>query len=161
MLSLIERALPRPLHRRALQIAYRVRHRWRKIRKARIAGCSVVISDLGGQVLLLRHSYGPAVWALPGGGLKRGENPADAAKREVLEEVGIELGRVHAIGKIEEVISGAPHVAHVFAAVSDRHPRPDEREVVEARFFPPHSLPEPLGEATRRRLAFWREHSGR
>ena len=36
-------------------------------------------------------------------------------------------------------------------------PRPDGREIVEARFFPLHSLPEPMLDRTRERLAAWQK----
>jgi ADP-ribose pyrophosphatase YjhB (NUDIX family) len=148
--------LPAALHRMALPLAHTVRHRWRRWRKTPIAGVSVIITNLGGDVLLLKHSYGPAVWSLPGGGLGKGEDPLAAARREVREELGVELARIEPVGMLEEVLSGSPHTAHIFAAVCDQRPRPDGREVIEARFFPSHSLPEPLGETTRARIAVWR-----
>lgn len=148
--------LPAPLHRALLPLAHHVRHYWRRWRKTPIAGVSVVITNLGGDVLLLKHSYGPDVWALPGGGLKPGEDPAAAARREVLEELGLTLARIEPVAVIEEEISGAPHTAHLFAAICDQHPRPDQREILVARFFPSHSLPEPLGRITRTRIAAWR-----
>lgn len=151
--------IPASLHRALLPLAHAVRHRWRVWRKTPLAGCSVIITDLNDQVLLLRHSYGPKVWALPGGGLNRDEAPEAAALREVREELGITLGNLRALGTIEEVISGAPHTAYLFAGSAAEHPEPDQREIIEARFFPAHSLPEPLGDLTRRRLQIWRERS--
>jgi len=148
--------LPAPLHRALLPLAHLVRHYWRRLRGAPIAGVSVIITNLNGDVLLLKHSYGPEVWGLPGGGLKPGEDPFAAAHREVCEEIGITLARIEAIGVIEEVISGAPHTAHLFAATCDQRPKPDRREIIEARFFPSHSLPEPLGRITRARIEAWR-----
>ena len=148
--------LPASLHRAALPIAATLRHRWRKWRKTPLAGCAVVITNLSGEVLLLRHSYGPKVWALPGGGLGKDEDPEDAARREVAEELGLTLGRVDALGVVEEVISGCPHTGHLFASLTNQWPKPDGREVLEARFFPAHSLPEPLGDVTRRRIEAWR-----
>ena len=44
-----------------------------------IAGVSVIVTNLSGDVLLLKHSYGPDVWGLPGGGLGKGEDPQAAA----------------------------------------------------------------------------------
>lgn len=148
--------LPASLHRLALPLAHRIRHRWRRWRGRPIAGVSVIITNLAGDVLLLKHSYGPDVWGLPGGGLARDEDPAAAARREVREELGIELARIEAIGTIEEELSGSPHTAHLFTATCDRQPRPDRREILEARFFPSHSLPEPLGTTTRARIAAWK-----
>lgn len=148
--------LPAPLHRALLPLAHRVRHNWRRWRKTPITGVSVVITNLGGDVLLLKHSYGPKVWGLPGGGLGRGEDPAAAAQREVREELGLTLSRIDAVAVIEEVISGAPHTAYLFSAVCNQQPKPDRREITEARFFPSHSLPEPLGRITRARIDAWR-----
>ncbi len=148
--------LPASLHRALMPLAHAVRHRWRRWRKTPIAGVSVIVTNLSGDVLLLKHSYGPAVWSLPGGGLGKGEDPLAAARREVREELGVELARIEPVGLLEEVLSGSPHTAHIFAAVCDQRPRPDGREVIEARFFPSHSLPEPLGTTTRARIAVWR-----
>jgi hypothetical protein len=61
--------LPAPIHRALLPLAHGLRHRWRKWRGVRLRGCSVVITYAAGDVLLLRHSYGPELWALPGGGI--------------------------------------------------------------------------------------------
>ena len=148
--------LPASLHRALLPLAHRVRHVWRRWRKAPIAGVSVIVTNISGDVLLLKHSYGPDVWSLPRGGLGKGEDPLEAARREVREDLGLELPRIEAIGTLEEELSGSPHTAHLFAATCDRQPRPDGREVVLARFFPSHSLPEPLGRHTRARIAAWR-----
>lgn len=148
--------LPAPLHRALMPLAHLLRERWWRWRKAPIMGVSVILTNLSGHVLLLRHSYGEKVWSLPGGGLKRGEDPLEAARREVREELGIELARLEPVAILEEVLSGAPHSAHIFTGVCDRSPQPDRREVIEARFFLSHSLPEPLGRITRERLAAWR-----
>lgn len=152
----MQRLIPAPLHRALMPLAHFVRHRWRRWRKVPIAGVSVIVTNLGGDVLLLRHSYGPGEWSLPGGGLGRGEDPLEAARREVREELSVALARIELVATLEEVLSGSPHTAHVFTGVCDSQPRPDRREVIEARFFPSHSLPEPLGETTRKRIAVWR-----
>lgn len=156
MLRLIERLIPAGLHRAGLRLAFRVRHHWRRWRKAPINGCNVILTDLRGDILLLRHSYGPDNWSLPGGGVDRGESPLEALKRELDEELGLAPAKLKPIGELRGEISGSPHTMHLFEAVIDRRPRPDNREVVEARFFPSHSLPEPIAEATRRALAHWR-----
>ncbi|MEM9310791.1 MAG: NUDIX domain-containing protein [Pseudomonadota bacterium] len=149
--------LPAPVHRALLPIAHSLRHRWRVWRGTPLRGCSVVITNLSGDVLLLRHSYGPQGWALPGGGIGRVEAPEAAARREVQEELGLSPSTWETLGVCEEEISGSPHTAYLFTAMADAHPKPDGREVLEARFFPSHSLPEPLGQLTRNRLDIWRK----
>lgn len=157
MLHLIERLLPAPIHRALLPLAHKVRHRWRKWRGVPIAGVSVAITNAEGELLLLRHSYGPKVWALPGGGLKPGEDPLECAAREVMEELGITLSALRKVAQLEEELSGSPHTAHLFTGSTDAMPQPDQREVTEARFFVPDNLPEPLGAVTPRRIAVWKE----
>ncbi|MGY6551348.1 MAG: NUDIX domain-containing protein [Erythrobacter sp.] len=149
--------LPAALHRALLPLAHSVRHHWRRWRKAPIAGVNVIITNRAGEVLLLRHSYGADVWALPGGGMGRGEDPQAAARREMREELDLALGTLERLAVIEEVISGSPHTAHLFAATTDAAPRPDGREIIEARFFAANDLPRQLGRTTAARLALWRE----
>lgn len=148
--------IPRSLHRVALRTAHALRHRWRKLAKVHLAGVSVFVTDLDGRLLLVRHSYGPGGWALPGGGMGRRESPEDAAAREVAEEVGCRIEGARVLEKLEETLSGSPHTAWLVAARTMDRPRPDRREIVEARFFPTHSLPEPLTRLTRARIAAWR-----
>ena len=161
MLHLIIRLVPPPVHRALLPLAYRVRQRWRRWRKAPIYGSNVILTDLRGDLLLLRHSYGPQGWCLPGGGVGRKEDPARAALRELEEELRLSPPNLASVGAIEGRISGSPHTMYLFEAVIDQQPRPDRREVMDARFFPLHSLPEPLGETTRQALTVWREKRSR
>ena len=114
------------------------------------------VTDLQGRLLLVRHSYGPQGWALPGGGMGRKEDALEAARREVAEEVGCVLEGARVLECIAEEISGSPHTAWLVAGKTRDHPRPDRREIVEARFFPVHSLPEPLTRLTRSRVETWR-----
>ncbi|GAB3269676.1 NUDIX domain-containing protein [Microbacterium sp. MEC084] len=57
----------------------------------RVAAYCVIVDDED-RVLLSRWIEGrvPA-WSMPGGGLEPGEDPADAARREVWEETGYEV----------------------------------------------------------------------
>lgn len=119
----------------------------------------MILTNADGHILFVRHSYGPKVWALPGGGLDRGETPADAAKREIYEEMGCHLTTVVPVGTIAETISGSPHLAHIFTASTSQQPVPDQREILEARFFPEHALPRPMGRLTCQRLTLWQKHS--
>jgi 8-oxo-dGTP diphosphatase len=57
-----------------------------------IVGVGVVVWH-GEQVLLVRRGKPPRVghWSLPGGAQQLGETVADAARREVMEEAGLEV----------------------------------------------------------------------
>jgi len=147
--------LPPAFHRLLLRVAYRVRHHWRHATKRPLAGVTVIALDGAGHVLLVRHSYGPDVWALPGGGLGRGEAPEQAAVREIREELGCGLTDLEKVATVTETISGAPHTGNLFAGMLDGLPQPDGREVIEAQFFPIDALPENLSAPTRRRIQQW------
>lgn len=153
-----ERLVPAPIHRALLPLVHKVRHRWRQWRKVELNGCCVIITNPADEVLLLRHSYGPKVWAFPGGGIGKREEPRDAALREMREELGLELETIELVGVMRETISGSTHTAYVFTAMTDQTPKPDQREIVEARFFALDTLPEPLGRVTAPRLALWRDY---
>lgn len=147
------------LFRIGLNIAHELRHRWRRWRKVHLQGVSMVARDIEGRLLFVRLSYAEAGWSFPGGGAGRGEAMRDAAVRELAEETGCGANAVRALGAFEETVSGSPHTAHIFTCITDDPPRPDGREVVEARFFPLHSLPHPMTARTQARLEFWRERS--
>ena len=90
--------IPAPLHRTLYRVADRLRRQWWRVRRPRRASVVVAAFDADGRVLLVRHSYGPPVWALPGGGIGRNEEPAAGAAREFREELGCELVDIRALG---------------------------------------------------------------
>lgn len=49
-----------------------------------------VIRNMQGEILLVKPNYRDG-WLLPGGSAEAGESPKDACRREVLEEVGLDL----------------------------------------------------------------------
>jgi ADP-ribose pyrophosphatase YjhB (NUDIX family) len=51
-----------------------------------------VITDARGRVLLLKHRFRPgAGWGMPGGFMEAGEQPDDTLRRELREEIGMEV----------------------------------------------------------------------
>ncbi len=155
------RLIPKPLLHAAYKAAFRVRNVVRRLTGRTQDGASVIAQDLEGRILLIRHSYGPEGWALPGGGVKRGEDPVAAAARELREETGCAAFNLTRLRVVQEELSQAPHTEYVYHCTVDEMPRPDGTEIVEARFFPLHSLPEPLLERTRERLTVWQRSKGR
>ena len=106
------------------------------------AGAMCVIERDDGALLLVRQAY-RANWTWPGGLLQRGEKAADAARREVAEEVGLEI-EVQG----EPLILVDTDVRRVYIAFRARvrppvpeHVEPASGEILEARWFPPHLLP--------------------
>ncbi|MBC8030836.1 MAG: NUDIX domain-containing protein [Pyrinomonadaceae bacterium] len=51
-----------------------------------------IITDNEGRVLLLKHRFRPSPgWGIPGGFIEKGEQPEDALRRELREEVELEV----------------------------------------------------------------------
>ncbi len=64
--------------------------RWRQARFS--AGVAGVVLNTGGQVLLVEHVFHPHTpWGLPGGWVDRYEDPAEALRREMQEELALKV----------------------------------------------------------------------
>jgi 8-oxo-dGTP pyrophosphatase MutT (NUDIX family) len=127
------------LWRLALRAAYRGLLLWWWVARPRITGVHVAVWHEG-RVLLVRNSYRRAR-GLPAGRLRRGEPLAEAAARELREEVAIALDPA-ALRYAGEWIARAFHVedhGHVFECVLSAPPHPvvDRREVVDAGWESP------------------------
>lgn len=147
--------IPAPLHRSGLRLAHAARKLWWRVRRPRFSGVRVLALDADGGVLLIRHSYGSGKWMLPGGGLTRGEDALAGAARELFEETACRLAQPVLVEEVEEPLSGATNCVSVVAGWTADAPRPDAREVLEARFFALDRLPEAMPEDQRARLPRW------
>ncbi len=63
------------------------------------AGVGIGVLDSGDRVLALERYDFPGAWQLPQGGLEEGEEPEDAARRELWEETGIRWDQVQLLGE--------------------------------------------------------------
>ncbi|HEX6596281.1 MAG TPA: NUDIX hydrolase [Acidimicrobiales bacterium] len=123
-------------------------------------GAICVIERADGALLLIRHSYKPA-WGFPGGFLKRGESPHDAARRETREEVGVDVVLDEPPTVVVE--AGVRRVDVIFTGRSaggsaEDSPSPRSPEILEARWFLPTELPELQEEAVSALVELGRSH---
>jgi ADP-ribose pyrophosphatase len=107
---------------------------------------SVVIAPItdDGRVMLVRqyrHAVGRALWELPAGSLKDGEDPEKAAIRECHEEVGLIPTRVERLGSFFPTPGYCDEEMIFYKAARLREPgegdeaHPDEDEDIEATAF--------------------------
>ena len=109
-------------------------------------GAVVIVPLLDdGRVVMIRqyrHATGKVLWELPAGLLEKGEEPACAARRELVEEVGYEVGELALLFSTYLSPGFSSELAYVFVARGLRK--------VEARTQPDESIrvaEMPLGEA--------------
>jgi len=143
------------LHWFALQVYRRLpvqarRRVVRAIAPAYTVGSICVIERSDGALLLVRLSYRNN-WGLPGGLLKRSETPADAARREVMEESGLAVDLVgdpavvvdEVAQRVDVVFRAQPAAGADTTAVHTSSP-----EIVEVAWFAPDELPDLQFEAS-------------
>ncbi|MFE5678399.1 NUDIX domain-containing protein [Streptomyces erythrochromogenes] len=133
----------------------------RASRPKALTAASVLFTDADGRILLVQPAYGRTDrWNLPGGGIDSdlGEIPRAAARREVHEELGLDLapGRLLAVnwshkpGRPARIrflydggVLGAPDLARI---------RLDPTELLQWRTVPPEELPALVKGALRRQI---------
>jgi len=107
----------------------------------KVVACTIPVRD--GRVLLTRRAIEPArgLWTFPGGYVDWGEDVAEAARRETLEEVSLPVQLDALVGLYS--YPGTPVVVAVFQAAipPDIEPVPSATEVAEIGYFAPGDIP--------------------
>lgn len=136
------RRLREPVLRLVFRVGYRVLRVYWLFARPRKRGVKCVIAR-GEDVLLVRHTYGRRhQWELPGGGVKRGESPLEAARREIKEELGLELNDWSFLGDLFFRLDGKRDTLSCFRIeVGDLRLSPDAAEIAETRWFNRAGLP--------------------
>src|SRR5690606_21330358 len=132
LVKFVYRALPGSVRLRAV----------RAVQSKFTASAAAMVFNDEGEVLLLQHAMRPfSAWALPGGFIDRGEQPATAIRRELMEEAGIELAEL----KMYRVRTIRSHVEILFTARCSDEASVSSSEIVELGWFRPSDFPEGLG----------------
>ncbi len=129
---------------------YRLRRRWRLARRARryaagrllLAG-GVITDDRGRILLLHRSTPSTRQWETPGGKIDGRERPELAARRELREELGVEVSVVSDMG-LHDIVSGGTEMSYALFEVRVLHGSPAVMEpdrFDELRYFAWSELP--------------------
>ncbi len=104
----------------------------------------IIIETSGGIVLIERRNE-PLGWALPGGFVDYGEMLEDAARREALEETGMEISDLRLLGCYSDPSRDRRqhNISTVFVAKGSGTPRAGD-DAGRAATFPTDRLPWPL-----------------
>jgi 8-oxo-dGTP diphosphatase len=123
-------------------------------------GAMVLVEEANSErVLLIRPSYRRG-WGLPGGLLRRGEEPAAAARREVREEIGITVDGLHGGAVVFDVLARRIDVVYRGRMAAGCEPTAASAEVREVGWFTPSHLPALLPEARSALSALEQEADG-
>jgi 8-oxo-dGTP pyrophosphatase MutT (NUDIX family) len=130
---------------RARRLAYRIAASMLRVIRPLVpidwGGVKCVLTDRG-RVLLVRHTYGNRDWDLPGGGRRSGETAADAARREMREELGLDGLRWRPLGVLRAHVEGHRQTLHLYGAEVAAPALTLERAELEtASWFPLDELP--------------------
>ncbi len=128
---------------------------WRRLpRRGRRAGVlltqsrftvtvGAVILDPQNRVLLLEHRFRPGNgWGVPGGFINPQEQPEDAIRRELREEIGLEVEQLE-IAFIT-TLQQYQQVEIIFRATPGNEAQPRSFEICQAAWFELNALPDGL-----------------
>lgn len=102
-----------------------------------------VVTDARGRVLLLKHRFRPgAGWGMPGGFIEEGEQPEEALRRELREEIGLEVEQLKLV--TTRAFKKPKQVEIVFMARAVGNPDQLNFEIQKAAWFAPGEFPEEL-----------------
>src|SRR5713226_4267129 len=126
--------------RTAFRLGFPLARIWWRLARPRHEGV-VVAFYVGPALLLVRSSY-RAGWHLPGGGVRRGEMPEAAARRELAEEIGLAASALLPAGVICGIWDGRRDRVHFFELRLVEVPKLqiDNREIIAARLTSPSEL---------------------
>jgi 8-oxo-dGTP diphosphatase len=130
--------------------------RWKLVRNAPAADVLIVRGDC---VLLSRRAIEPHVgkWELPGGMQELGEHPGDTARREVREELGVDVRLTALFGIYLDALPDGIGQTTVYLGEIDGDPGEGDHESLEWRWFGVDELPpaSDMAYEHRRRLDDW------
>jgi ADP-ribose pyrophosphatase YjhB (NUDIX family) len=102
-----------------------------------------IVTDSRGRVLLLKHRFRPGSgWGLPGGFIEHGEQPWEALRRELREEIGLEVEQLKLF--TVRAFKSPKQVEIVFMAQALGNPEELSFEIQEAAWFLPGEFPKEL-----------------
>jgi len=127
-----------------------------------------VIVNNRGEVLLTKRSQKTrneqGKWETPGGAVKFGEKREEAVKREMMEELGVEIEIVRVIHTSDEILTDQKQhwvpTCYLVKIKTNQEPKIMEPEKCdEIRWFPLNKLPENLSYVTTLDLAAYQQQS--
>ena len=115
-------------------------------------GAAAVVLGQGGDVLLVRHAYGPLNWEVPGGASEPGESIVETALRELREETGLDAAAESLVSIYWNEDTDAHHFVFRCRTPAAQNASPSSPEISDVGFFDERNLPRPISDFTVRRI---------
>jgi 8-oxo-dGTP diphosphatase len=107
-----------------------------------------IVTDQEGRILLLKHVFRVGSgWGIPGGFMEGGEQPEEAVRRELREEVGLELE--HAEIALVRALKKPRQIEIIFRCRPGGPVGQNSLEIKSAQWFAPGELPQGLSKDQR------------
>lgn len=127
--------------RLSLKLIYPAMRLYWYLVRPRTEGVKALILRNNTELLLVRHSYTPEKYSLPGGGVKRGESAEVALRREIQEEIGLDTVSLGFMGRVVSEREFKHDEISVYRVLCNGNIQIDEVEIIEAGYFPLSALP--------------------
>ena len=113
----------------------------RATQKTFTVSVGAIVTNEEGKVLLLDHVFRPASgWGMPGGFINEDEQPAEAARREIAEEIGLRIENIRLVG----VRTIRRHVEILFRAEASGEGAVKSAEIKSVKWFALDEMPEEM-----------------
>lgn len=122
-------------------------------------GVNAIIIDKEGRIWLQQHRFWPnTAWGLPGGIMKANESPDNALRREIREEIGLELQEIQIVAT--EMFHRRGVTLYYTAQAGEGTVRLDPKELLDGQYFDLKSLPVPMLPAHHKLVQLYSKHGG-
>ena len=139
LLGSIFRHLPGPVRRRVVRLG----------QKRFTVTAGAFVFDDRGRILLLEHEFrADSRWGIPGGFVDEGEQPHEALRRELHEEVSLEVSDVELY--FARALKRPRQVELYFACTAIDQPTPSSFEIRKAQWFDINEVPDELSNDQRK-----------